>query len=227
MEDARGEDQQERCQPEVRDAESDQAADARGVVRGAVRPSRREDAERDREDEGDHEAVDDQLGRDRDRALQRVGHGDRAHEGVAHVPGEEPLDPVQVLLDVGLVEAELVLHLVSLLGREALRPPGDVVDHVAGHEPDHQEDHDRRRDQRRDRDQDATGGVGGHVGCCSYRPDSTSGSDAARGPCWQSQHADSCSPTEKRPGCSLQRSNLYSQRARKRQPVGIAWRLGT
>ncbi len=124
-----GEEEQERREPEVGDADADEAADARRVVVLAVALDGREHAERDTDDDGDQEAEEHELGRDRECVDQDLRNRLRVAEREPEVALEDVADPAPVLLCVRPVEAKLLpgRRLLLVGDREVAAEDVDVV----------------------------------------------------------------------------------------------------
>ena len=178
-EDARGEQEQEGRQPEARNAEPDQAADARADVVAAVALDGGEHAEGHADERRDQKREDDELERDRHRVADDVRDRLGVAERVAEVSLQDATDPAPVLLRVGAVQAELLARLLLDLLARGLVAAEEDVDDVARQQPDHEEDPDRDDEERRDRSRNPPEDVAGHPGSCLPGPGYGRGADEA------------------------------------------------
>src|SRR5207249_4923185 len=147
----REEDDDQRPEPEARQGQADEAADARSDVDARARADRRQQSERYAEGDRDERGGRGELER-RGEALGDLDEdGTSGADRVPSVTVEERAEPIPVLDEERLVEAEVRTQARELLGRERRRRAESRRDGVAGDEPDEQEREERDADEGRDR----------------------------------------------------------------------------
>ena len=121
--------------------------------------------------DADDDGAEDDAERHREPALDLAGDVGAGDEALAEVEADGVLEPVAVLHQERVVEAQLLAHLFDLL-RGRVLAAGELCGGIAGHEGDQRVHPERHEQQRRDQQQQAPADQGQHVNRPSSRADS-------------------------------------------------------
>ena len=155
--------QDQQAEPERGQRQSAQADHAQGVVEPRALLHRADDAERNADRGREQQRQPRKPRRDRNARQDFLQRRLLGHVGIAEIAVQQAADPVQILHDDRLVEAELLLQIGLVGGIDIAGGVKQDVDDIAGHDAQQHEDDDRDPEQGHEHQDEAPHEISKHL----------------------------------------------------------------